>query len=575
MPRGSIKALAFKEQTKMNWPCKWETCASIAAVAVALAVLLASSWRAGAQPPAPEPTQVDRDAEVLGVAALAVDAVPDANAPCPALVNKSKAAWKYWDRADDPGDTWARGEYDDTKWAAGPGPLGYGDPHIKSTVEDGDDSTHKNLVVFFRHTFQVDDPTAVAHLLGALMCDDGAAVYLNGQEVYRRNLPDGALSLTTTASEAISGDQETTYWEFPVDAKLLRKGDNTLAVRVHQANGTSSDLGFDLELRPVTKEIVMQLRRRVRQAAIARAAQVQQAQAQQPASRTYTHLTDGEVNYLGPDGVPHIQRMDAIEQARSYVPSASFVRTMQGDTLAKLAAQHRMDVKKFALLNRTNPERVYTAPDVVCTNWTHHVQQDDTLERLAQLYETTRSVLAELNGLSPTGQLEPGSDILVPGEFSYHYRRNGYSYLRLAHYVETPRQMPFDQTSTKMRREILGKDQNLADIAKKNDVTEAFLRQMNGLDENATPQEGRMLLVEYSVELAEGATLEQLAQVFNAPMDRMLAVNKLENAAAVKPGQRLNIPIGDRFGDDYQQERPAGQPLETKAYEVVLEPDQP
>ncbi len=185
--------------------------------------------------------------EVREIPAVAPRAAGDN--PGVVLVKKSDAKWKYWDSAKDPGADWAETDFDDQQWAAGPGPLGYGDQHIKTPVGFGNDPNAKHVVVFFRHTFQVEDPSAMPHLAGAILCDDAAAVYLNGREVYRRNLPQGNLEPSTLSTAAIAGDDEKTYWEFVADGKLLRKGTNTIAVRVHQANQSSSDLGFDLELR--------------------------------------------------------------------------------------------------------------------------------------------------------------------------------------------------------------------------------------------------------------------------------------------------------------------------------------
>ena len=69
-------------------------------------------------------------------------------------------------------------------------------------------------------------------------------VYLNGVEVARDNLPDGALTDATFASA--SAASETAYGEFDIDVTALVAGTNTLAVELHQATIDSSDLGFDV-----------------------------------------------------------------------------------------------------------------------------------------------------------------------------------------------------------------------------------------------------------------------------------------------------------------------------------------
>jgi hypothetical protein len=76
--------------------------------------------------------------------------------------------------------------------------------------------------------------------------DDGAVVYLNGIEVFRSNMPTEPF-FTTLASTAVGGAEESAFFErHPVE--LLHNGTNVVAVEVHQAGPTSSDVSFALEL---------------------------------------------------------------------------------------------------------------------------------------------------------------------------------------------------------------------------------------------------------------------------------------------------------------------------------------
>ncbi|MDB4947336.1 MAG: hypothetical protein JWP97_6870, partial [Labilithrix sp.] len=76
--------------------------------------------------------------------------------------------------------------------------------------------------------------------------DDGAVFYLNGQELLRTNLPAGAISNTTLAS------QQTLYPRFSgplvVPAAAFHVGENTLAVELHQASVTDADALFGATL---------------------------------------------------------------------------------------------------------------------------------------------------------------------------------------------------------------------------------------------------------------------------------------------------------------------------------------
>ncbi len=76
------------------------------------------------------------------------------------------------------------------------------------------------------------------------MVDDGCAIYINGVEVDRINLPGGVLSTTTFANG--TGD-ENNYLARPLSlGGVLVAGSNTIAIEVHQADLGSSDIGIDL-----------------------------------------------------------------------------------------------------------------------------------------------------------------------------------------------------------------------------------------------------------------------------------------------------------------------------------------
>ena len=79
-----------------------------------------------------------------------------------------------------------------------------------------------------------------------LLKDDGAIVYLNGTEIVRANMPYGMTSSQTTALSSLNGEEETRFLFYPLDKQLLHAGENLVAVEIHQYNGSSSDLGFNL-----------------------------------------------------------------------------------------------------------------------------------------------------------------------------------------------------------------------------------------------------------------------------------------------------------------------------------------
>jgi len=94
----------------------------------------------------------------------------------------------------------------------------------------------------------VANPAGVTSLEGALQRDDGAVVYLNRREVTRSNMPQGKIGYTTFASTTAGGGDEKAFHSFAIDPALLVPGKNVIAVEVHQANRTSSDISFDFAL---------------------------------------------------------------------------------------------------------------------------------------------------------------------------------------------------------------------------------------------------------------------------------------------------------------------------------------
>lgn len=156
--------------------------------------------------------------------------------------------WFYRDTGDAPDPDWASPAYNASAWSRGPAELGYGDDDEAHTVSYGDDPLHKFITTYFRHSFEVADPADYSGLEVRLVRDDGAAVYLNGVEVVRDNLEDGVLTYETTAMNAAGGGSESQWRATAVSPALLVAGTNVVAVEVHQASETSSDISFNLSL---------------------------------------------------------------------------------------------------------------------------------------------------------------------------------------------------------------------------------------------------------------------------------------------------------------------------------------
>jgi hypothetical protein len=150
--------------------------------------------------------------------------------------------WKYYDLAMAPPNqsniTWKQQAYNDASWNSGPSELGYG---------DGDEATvisSATLTGYYRYTFNVDDPADFSDLLMNLTYDDGAVIYLNGNEVWRVNMPSGTIAYNTFAS---SNSNDNAQASLTITNSLVT-GTNLVAVEVHQRSASSTDLSFNFTM---------------------------------------------------------------------------------------------------------------------------------------------------------------------------------------------------------------------------------------------------------------------------------------------------------------------------------------
>lgn len=160
----------------------------------------------------------------------------------------ARSVWKYLDNGTDQGTAWREVAFDDSSWASGFAELGYGDGDEATVVSYGPDPLRRYITTYFRQSFQVSDPAVISSLRVRLIRDDGAVVYINGTEVWRSNMPSTTIGYRTVASTTVSDEAERTWYETMVSSSLLQAGTNVVAVEVHQAGASSSDLSFALEL---------------------------------------------------------------------------------------------------------------------------------------------------------------------------------------------------------------------------------------------------------------------------------------------------------------------------------------
>lgn len=159
------------------------------------------------------------------------------------------STWKYLDDGSDlTGTNWTTVAFNDAGWASGNAELGYGDGDENTTVSYGSDGSNKYVTTYFRKTFNVADPNAIGQLSLEIVRDDGAVVYINGTEVYRTNMPGGAITASTFSDGTVAWPNEDDWHTAVASASLLVTGNNVVAVEIHQSDASSSDISFDFEM---------------------------------------------------------------------------------------------------------------------------------------------------------------------------------------------------------------------------------------------------------------------------------------------------------------------------------------
>jgi hypothetical protein len=161
-------------------------------------------------------------------------------------------------------NTWTAPAFDDSTWPSGNSPIGYGDTGMATTLTANVPTSGANQVTCFRKTFPVANPAAVYELIMELVADDGAVVWINGQEALRCNMPYAPVAINfASRSNGVldgiaDGEAENTFVPYKLPSSLLVQGTNTIAIEVHQFQYGSSgnpnatainDMRFDLRLK--------------------------------------------------------------------------------------------------------------------------------------------------------------------------------------------------------------------------------------------------------------------------------------------------------------------------------------
>lgn len=154
--------------------------------------------------------------------------------------------WRYLDNGSNQGTAWRTSTFNDASWVSGNAELGYGDGDEITTVNGGS-STNRYVTTYFRKSISALNTVLFSGYSLKVKRDDGIVIYVNGNEVYRNNMPTGTIGYTTLASATASDDGEN-FITAAIAPSSFVSGNNTIAVEIHQRTRTSSDISFDFEL---------------------------------------------------------------------------------------------------------------------------------------------------------------------------------------------------------------------------------------------------------------------------------------------------------------------------------------
>ena len=142
---------------------------------------------------------------------------------------------------------WTAIDYDDSDWKTGKAELGYGDGDEVTAVSRGPEPSSKyHTTIYFRKRFQIEESVNKS-LLIRLLRDDGAIVYLNGEELFRSNMKIGTVRSSSYAEKRNSSKNSRIYFPYFIELPNFKPGKNIFAVEVHRGSRSDKDLSFNFE----------------------------------------------------------------------------------------------------------------------------------------------------------------------------------------------------------------------------------------------------------------------------------------------------------------------------------------
>ncbi|MBN1441244.1 MAG: lamin tail domain-containing protein, partial [Planctomycetes bacterium] len=147
---------------------------------------------------------------------------------------------------------WRQVGFDDSAWASGPAPFGFGEAGLGTDLSLLDPRMQGSYTcIFLRQTFQVADLSILSSLEINVSYDDGLIAWINGREVLRANmLGETGDPVSIEDSARLNREPRGQFENFRLDDpdSYIAQGENVLAVQMFNQSVSSADLWFDLEL---------------------------------------------------------------------------------------------------------------------------------------------------------------------------------------------------------------------------------------------------------------------------------------------------------------------------------------
>jgi hypothetical protein len=159
------------------------------------------------------------------------------------------AQWKYFKGTGEPSapGLWRLVGFDDSSWLLGNTAIGYGELFIVTELTD---MQGNYTSVYFRKTFEVDDPNSVVSLRLDVKYDDGFNAWINGTHVAQDNVSSDELPYNAQANNLRENFGFATF-ALPDPNSCLVSGTNILAVQLlnkSSNNPAQKDAFFDASL---------------------------------------------------------------------------------------------------------------------------------------------------------------------------------------------------------------------------------------------------------------------------------------------------------------------------------------